>query len=194
MARRDAPRILFFHQGPTVSDEVYDFAYTLGSNIGFRNATGAGTDTSLEPCVAVAAEEPEHVPREYYEAYPFVTTAKEVLRAARGDMKAEDNPSLTHDDDDELDLEGEDQDEALTGTEYDLAPYVPDTSKTDEENAALKTEWDTKEVERVAMLPARDTLAVDHPAYKAPSGPRRQRRKATKRTAPAKTPEWKPNA
>jgi hypothetical protein len=214
MVRRDAPRVLFFHPGSVCSDAAYDMAYTLGTNIGFRNASAANNEGSLEPTVAVSAVEPEDIPLPYYKAYPYVTTARELARAANGSKTAADNPpreghepDLIPEEDgvDDLDSDGEDQDEALTGTEYDRAPYVPDTSKTDEENAALKVEWEKKEEERLAILPARDTLAVDHPAYKAPSGPRRQRRKASKRSGPggaepnapkppATAPAWNNNA
>jgi hypothetical protein len=218
MVRRDAPRVLFFHRGSVCSDAGYDMAYTIGSNIGFRNADAANNEGSLEPAVAVSAVEPADIPLPYYQAYPYVTTARELARAANGVLKADANPphgddeDLETDDDDDLDLDGPDLDEELTGTEYDRTPYTPDTSKTDEENAKLKEEWDQKELERLAMLPARDTLAVDHPAYKAPSGPKRRRikdpnarraRKAAKGgTAdepnapqpPATAPAWNNNA
>lgn len=204
--RRDAPRVLFFHPGSLCSDAAANMAFLISTNIGFRNGTAPSNDGSLEPCVAVSGERPEDVPLPYYEAYPYVTTAAELVRAAGGRLKAEDNPDREDVEvEDEDEIENEDPDEGMEPNEYTPAPFVPVEGNTEEQNAADKAVWDQKELERIALLPDRSTLAVDHPAYKAPSGPKRQRRKASTRrgpgasepntpTPPPQPPGWNNNA
>jgi hypothetical protein len=208
--RRDAPKVLFFHAGTVISDAAYDMAYTLGQNINFRNSLQIGNEGSLEPCVAVSAEEPEIVPLEYYLAYPYVTTAQALNRAARGVLTAADNPARTDIEDDapdadpDEDEDEENEDENLTGTEYDFVPYTVDTAKSEDENKAAEEEWNKAETARIAALPDRSTLDKDHPAYKAPKTAKKKPGRGRKNAAaggtpnaptpPANAPAWKNNA
>lgn len=81
MAKKRAPRVLFFTANAMPTTEEYDLADQLGGNVGFRNGKIAGTNTKPEPCDAVAAVKGATIPLIYARAeIPRVKSAMDVAR------------------------------------------------------------------------------------------------------------------
>lgn len=74
--RRREPRVLYFTKSIAVTDEDEALADSIGTNVGFRNASLHPTDGTLEACVAVAG----YPPKAYTDKYPTVKSKAQLDR------------------------------------------------------------------------------------------------------------------
>jgi len=75
-----SPKILYFIKGTLPSDEAYDIADGLGTNVAFRNVDFIVDTNALEDCDGVAGE----VPAAYAKKYP---TAEKALKQFKVERK-----------------------------------------------------------------------------------------------------------